>query len=273
MKVATASHAFKPPAVAASAPTVSPLPQTADTKSTETTAQPAPPPGMPLPQAETPVATKPTDAINLQHQPTIPSSQPDISNAAPIIIASAVAASTHHADTHTDSSDDAIDSIDATTPTGAIPTFSLHEPHDIATADGKTPVTAPSSPEFGDALGAKLSWMAERHIGHAEIRLSPDNLGAVDVRVHLNGDRVRAEFNAANPDVRQAINDHIPRLRDMLSRHGFDLTESHVGNGSNQQNPSPSQPDYGSAMVDDDVTLPAPHIPAYTHNGILDAFA
>jgi len=274
-KTATPSHVFKPTILTASAPTASPQPQTADAKTPEVT--PAPLPAVPSPQPEKAAtaadAAKPADTMTLQQQPAITSSQADFSNAAPIIIASAVAAAAHHADSHTDSSDDPIDSIDGTTPTGAIPTFSLHEPHDIATADGKTPVPAPSSPEFGDALGAKLSWMAERHIGHAEIRLSPDNLGAVDVRVHLNGDRVRAEFNAANPDVRQAITDHIPRLRDMLSRHGFDLAESHVGNGSQQQNSPSGRPDFGSASLDDEATLPAPHIPAFTHNGILDAFA
>ena len=62
--------------------------------------------------------------------------------------------------------DDSLDPIDATAPTAATPSFALPEHRDIATVDGKVPVPAPSSPQFGDALGAKLSWMAERHIGH-----------------------------------------------------------------------------------------------------------
>jgi flagellar hook-length control protein FliK len=143
---------------------------------------------------------------------------------------------------------------------------------ELGAADGKVPVPSPSSPQFGDALGAKLTWMAERHIGHAEIRLSPDHLGAIDVRVHLNGDRIRAEFNSANADVRQAINDHLPRLRDMLSRHGFSLAESHVGNGSTQNHPQTAADDR-IAAADDDLPVPAPTVSMYAHDGILDAFA
>jgi flagellar hook-length control protein FliK len=237
------------------------------------TAQPSiiPLPTNPAPQADVQQIAQQT---NSPQQPAAPATQLDFSNAAPITTATAIAAAATPRTTLRDvAKDDSLDPIDATSPTGATATFALPEHHDIATVDGKVPVPAPSSPQFGDALGAKLSWMAERHIGHAEIRLSPDDLGTIDVRVRLNGEHVRAEFNSANADVRQAINNHLPRLRDMLSQQGFNLAESHVGNGSNQQSGKNASSDPASASVEDEIALPAPRIPAYTHNGILNTFA
>jgi len=227
------------------------------------------------PQGDVPAAhLQAAQSTNVPQQPAVPAAQLDFSNAAPIIVATAIAATaTHHPMLRDDASDDSLNTIDTASPSGALPAFSVPEHHDIATVDGKVPVPAPSSPQFGDALGAKLSWMAERHIGHAEIRLSPDDLGTIDVRVRLNGEHVRAEFDSANADVRRAINTHLPRLRDMLSQHGFNLAESHVGNGSNPQTSQSAPDDPAIAPVEDEVALPAPRIPAYAHDGILDAFA
>jgi flagellar hook-length control protein FliK len=267
-------RAFVPSTLTADAPAIT-TPQTTDKTAAATPAAPSPVSTTPSSDAQpiTIEAAKQTTAPDAQ-QPAILATQLDFSNAAPTIIATAVAAAVAHpAMSHDDTPDDSLDSTGATTPTGATATFTLPEQRDVATVDGKAPVLAPSSPQFGDALGAKLTWMAERHIGHAEIRLSPEDLGTVDVRVRLNGEHVRAEFASANSDVRQAINDHLPRLRDMLSQHGFNLAESHVGNGSSQQTTQNKPDDTASSPVEEEVALPAAHVSAYTHDGILDAFA
>jgi flagellar hook-length control protein FliK len=232
-------------------------------------------PVAPLPTNAAPPADSPQLAqqTNVPQPLAMPATQLDFSNAAPSVSAAAVAAAATPRAMLRETKDNSLDPIDATAPTGATPSFALPEHRDIATVDGKVPVPAPSSPQFGDALGAKLSWMAERHIGHAEIRLSPDDLGTIDVRVRLNGDHVRAEFNSANAEVRQAINSHLPRLRDMLSQHGFNLAESHVGNGSNQRSGQNASSDSLPAPVEDEIALPAPRITTYTHNGLLNTFA
>lgn len=266
---AVATRAFVPSDVTADASDV--IAQTADTVAEARTSTTPTPPNDVAPIAIE--AGKPATSPVAQ-QPAIVTTQPDFSNAAPAIVATAIAATvTHRTFVHDDTPDDSLDSIDATIPAGATATLSLPEQRDIATVDGKIPVPAPSSPQFGDVLGAKLTWMAERHIGHAEIRLSPDDLGTLDVRVRLNGEHVRAEFASANSDVRQAINDHLPRLREMLSQHGFNLAESHVGHGSNQQTAQTAPDDATTSHAEDERALPAPRVSAYTHDGILDAFA
>lgn len=89
-------------------------------------------------------------------------------------------------------------------------------------------------PVFGDdgfdqAVGARLGWLADQKIGHAHIRLGPDDMGPVDVRLQLNGDKVHASFSSPHVDVRQALESSLPRLRELLGEQGFQLAHADVG--------------------------------------------
>jgi len=88
---------------------------------------------------------------------------------------------------------------------------------------------------FSDGMSAHIGWMAEQKIGRAEIRLHPADLGSVDVQLKVDGNQVRAEFQAANADVRHAIEQSLPRLRDLFSAHGLNLAHADVGQQSSAQ--------------------------------------
>lgn len=92
-------------------------------------------------------------------------------------------------------------------------------------------VAMPAAPAdgFDDAFGARIAWMAEQKLGHAELRVSPDNAGPIDIRLQVDGTRIRAEFNAVQADTRAALEASIPRLRDMLGQHGLELSHADVG--------------------------------------------
>ena len=94
-----------------------------------------------------------------------------------------------------------------------------------------TPVTVPPDPQtgFDDGFGARLVWMAEQRLGHAEIRLNPEHLGPIEVRVQVDGAQVSAEFHSGHAGVRQAIEASLPRLREMLGQHGLQLGQADVG--------------------------------------------
>lgn len=103
-----------------------------------------------------------------------------------------------------------------------------------ATAPPPTaPLALPANPNagFDDGFGARIAWMAEQRIGHAQIRLNPEHVGPIEVRVQLDGDRVSAEFHSAHAEVRQAIEASLPRLREMLGQHGLQLGQADVGHG------------------------------------------
>ena len=96
---------------------------------------------------------------------------------------------------------------------------------------GSVPLTVPTDPDagFDDGFGARIAWMAEQRVGHAEIRLNPEHVGPIDVRVQLDGTRVSAEFHSAHAEVRQAIEASVPRLREMLGLQGLQLSHADVG--------------------------------------------
>ena len=90
--------------------------------------------------------------------------------------------------------------------------------------------------DFSERFGAQLQWMAGQEIGHARIRISPQELGPVEVMLRLDGDRVSADFISAHAETRQALEQGLPRLRDLLGEHGFQLAHADVGSqGSSPQ--------------------------------------
>lgn len=84
------------------------------------------------------------------------------------------------------------------------------------------------TPAWRQALGAELQVMVERGVGAATLRLSPEHLGPVEVRIDFNDDRANVWFSAPHADTRAALADALPRLRDMLASVGVNLGETGV---------------------------------------------
>lgn len=95
------------------------------------------------------------------------------------------------------------------------------------------PMDAPSADlhgdDFADTIGSRLTWMAEQKIGHAHIRINPAELGPVEIRMRLDGERVHADFSSGHAEVRQALESSLPKLREMLATQGFALGQTDVG--------------------------------------------
>jgi len=140
-----------------------------------------------------------------------------------------------------------------------------------------TPTPDLQGDSFDEAVGTRLSWLAEQKIGHAHIKITPNDLGPIEVQLKLDGDRVHASFSAAHADVRQALEQSLPRLRDMLGEQGFQLAHADVGA---QQQGQPGNGDGSTAgfggLADGVADEPAPVIvPASVlrARGLLDAYA
>jgi flagellar hook-length control protein FliK len=70
--------------------------------------------------------------------------------------------------------------------------------------------------------------MIERGIGTATLRLSPEHLGPVEVRIDLTDDSANVWFTATHADTRAALTDALPRLREMLASVGVNLGDASV---------------------------------------------
>lgn len=157
----------------------------------------------------------------------------------------------------------------------------------FAVASGKFAAFADAAPhkpvrvdaaDFADGVGARLSWMAEQRVGRAEIRVSPPELGTIDVDLQIDGKQVRAEFSSAHADVRQALEAGLPRLRDMLASQGLTLSHAEVGGqGTSGQSgrgetAAPGLRD-GEAQADDAAATAATPTRVLRADGLLDEYA
>jgi flagellar hook-length control protein FliK len=75
--------------------------------------------------------------------------------------------------------------------------------------------------------------------------MNPADLGPVQVRIEMNQNQDQASvwFTAEHADTRSALEQSLPRLREMFSAQGMSLTDAGVfGNRSGQQQAQPGQP-------------------------------
>lgn len=88
-----------------------------------------------------------------------------------------------------------------------------------------TPLT---QPQWADDFSQKVTWMATQRTQSAQLHLNPAQLGPLEVSLKLNGDQATVQFTSAHAAVRDAIEQSIPRLRDMLADSGISLGNTTV---------------------------------------------
>lgn len=114
-------------------------------------------------------------------------------------------------------------------------------PASIATSTPVTPtVPAPGvatgtlqaevgTPAWQQSLGQQIAVFSRNGIHHAELRLHPEDLGALQVSLKVNNDQAQVHFVAESHQVRAALESAMPHLRTMLAESGIQLGQSSVG--------------------------------------------
>jgi len=90
-------------------------------------------------------------------------------------------------------------------------------------------------PGWQEGVSGRVSMMVNQRIGVATIRMNPPELGPIEVKVNLNHDQASVQFVSHAAQVRDALEQSIPRLREMLEQSGFTLVDSQVSDQSPQQ--------------------------------------
>lgn len=88
---------------------------------------------------------------------------------------------------------------------------------------------------WADEVGARVSWIANKDSGRADLVLTPAHMGKIEVSINLNGDQASATFTAANASTRDALQDALPRLREILADAGIQLGQASVNAGNSGQ--------------------------------------
>ncbi|UAL45329.1 flagellar hook-length control protein FliK [Shewanella inventionis] len=109
--------------------------------------------------------------------------------------------------------------------------------------------------KFSPVMKQQLITMVSNGIQQAEIRLDPPELGHLTIKIQIQGDQTQVQFNVAQSQTRDLVEQAIPRLRDMLASEGLQLTDSQVSQGGGgrdqQQEQSESQGHTSDAQLDE----------------------
>jgi flagellar hook-length control protein FliK len=117
--------------------------------------------------------------------------------------------------------------------------------------------------EWGEKVMGKLAWLTASQMSVAEIHVTPPDMGPLDVRVQVQNDQAVVSVHATTPAVREQLELHGHRLRDMLneqglSLEGFDVSDSpgreaadQQGEGDDSGNSRSGQSQAGNELADE----------------------
>lgn len=98
------------------------------------------------------------------------------------------------------------------------------------------PVYTPAGKSgWAEDVGTRMIWMSNRGETKAELVLTPPSLGRLGVSISVNGEQTNAHFVAATPAAREALEQALPRLREMLQQAGINLGQTDVSTSGDQQ--------------------------------------
>ena len=97
--------------------------------------------------------------------------------------------------------------------------------------------TPPTARNWSNAVADKVFIAASQNLRVANIQLDPPELGALQIRLQVSGpdQQLSATFNSPHAAVRDALEQQLPRLREMLAEQGITLGESSVNDQGAQR--------------------------------------
>jgi len=133
---------------------------------------------------------------------------------------------------------------------------------------------------WDQAVGQKVLWMATNGTQTASLTLNPPDLGPLQVVLHVTNQHADATFITAQPEVKQALENAMPKLREMMDQAGIQLGQATVNSGNpnqqqggNQQQARNSGPArFGADEADVNVAV-VPRPVATGGQGLVDTFA
>ncbi len=99
--------------------------------------------------------------------------------------------------------------------------------------------TRVGTPEWDKAFGQQMVWISKSSsLGNsqtASLSLNPPELGPIKIVLQISDAQAYASFSSAQPEVRQAIESALPKLREMLGESGLQLAQADINSGNPQQ--------------------------------------
>lgn len=125
---------------------------------------------------------------------------------------------------------------------------------------------------WSEEIGSRLTMMVEQGKHTASLRLSPEHLGPLEIQISMNDDQASVYFGAAHADTRAALENALPKLREMFASQGLSLADAGVHREPPRQQANPAAQSSSSgdfAAENGEQTVAAAHV----RLGLLDAYA
>lgn len=90
-------------------------------------------------------------------------------------------------------------------------------------------------PNAATQLKDRVMFQINQKIQSAEIKLAPEELGSMQIKVQLQQEQLSVQFVVQQSTAKEALEQQMPRLREMLEEQGIELTQGQVsqqGEGS-----------------------------------------
>lgn len=147
-------------------------------------------------------------------------------------------------------------------------------------APAETPMPTPvmnlappvGSPEWPATFGNTVRILATEQTQVARLRLSPEDLGPVDVRITISDHRAEITFAVSSPEAKAAIQQALPQLRETLAENGLQLGDATFGEARPGDQGSEADGDTSARGVNPNGTQ-APTLLRTTGVGLIDLYA
>ncbi|MCP3867723.1 MAG: hypothetical protein GY703_06430 [Gammaproteobacteria bacterium] len=87
---------------------------------------------------------------------------------------------------------------------------------------------------WGQSVGDRVLWMVGQNVQGASLRITPPNLGTVEIQVTMQNDQASINFTAQNAAVKEALEAALPRLREMFNETNLQLANVDVSHRESQ---------------------------------------
>lgn len=126
---------------------------------------------------------------------------------------------------------------------------------------------------FAKELGQQITWLSGQDIKQAQIRLNPQQLGPLDVKISVEHGRVDVSFMTQHPATAAAVQQGLDQLHQMLGGQGLSLGHTSVGQHAQQQFAGQQQPNAIAADPGNDAAADTPiATAARVAIGLVDTF-
>jgi flagellar hook-length control protein FliK len=97
------------------------------------------------------------------------------------------------------------------------------------------------TPEFGQGLADRVSWMVDNNLNGAKLQVNPPQLGPIEVRIAVQGSHAQVWLISHSAVTRDALESSSPKLREMLGAQGFGQVSVDISQRSFQDRPPQPQ--------------------------------